>query len=134
MIPGLGRGGLDPRRMKKMMKQMGINIEELNGVEEVIIKTNSKDYILNYPSVTIMTTQGEKTFQITGKFEIIEKDEHRSIDEGSKSEVLTEPAIPMEDIKLVMDQTNVSEEDAKKALEECDGNPAEAILKLMESL
>ena len=22
MIPGLGRGGLDPRRMKKMMKQL----------------------------------------------------------------------------------------------------------------
>ena len=33
---------------------------------------------------------------------------------------------------MVMNQCNVSKEDAKKALEECNGDIAEAILKLEE--
>jgi nascent polypeptide-associated complex subunit alpha len=130
MIPGFGRGGVDPRRMKKMMKQFGINIEELDDVKEVIIKTRAKDYIFKSPAVTIMTTQGEKTYQITGKPETVEKEGGATSDTISEEPV--EPAIPDEDVKLVMDQTGASEEDAKKALEECDGNPAEAILKLMQ--
>ena len=129
MIPGLGRGGVDPRRMKKMMKQFGINIEELDDVKEVIIKTRSKDIIFKTPAVTIMTTQGEKTYQITGKPETVEKDGGET-----STEETSEPAIPADDVKLVMDQTGASEEDAKKALEECDGNPAEAILKLMQDM
>jgi len=127
MIPGFGRGGADPRRMKKMMKQFGINIEEIDDVSEVIIKTRSKDYVFKSPSVTIMTTQGEKTFQITGKPETVEKDGGETATEEP-----AEPSIPDDDIKLVMDQTGASEEDARAALEECDGNPAEAILKLMQ--
>ena len=40
-------------------------------------------------------------------------------------------SIPNEDIELVASQAGVSHEDAKKALEECGGEPAEAIIKLM---
>jgi nascent polypeptide-associated complex subunit alpha len=116
--------------MKKMMKQFGINIEELDDVQEVIIKTRSKDIVFKGPAVTIMTTQGEKTYQITGNPETVEK-------EGSETqadETADQPSIPADDVKLVMDQTGASEEDAKKALEECDGNPAEAIIKLMQDM
>ena len=45
-----------------------------------------------------------------------------------------EPAgivIPDEDIELVASQANVSPEEALAALEECNGEPAEAIIKLM---
>lgn len=133
-MPGLGRGGLDPRRMKKMMKQFGINIEELDDVKEVIIKTKSKDYVFNTPSVTIMTTQGEKTFQITGKPEILERAAGETLGELATTDEPAEPTIPTDDVKLVMDQTGVSEEEAQQALEECNGNPAEAIIKLMENL
>lgn len=132
MIPGFGRGGADPRRMKKMMKQFGINIEELDDVKEVIIKTRSKDYIFKTPAVTIMTTQGEKTYQITGKPETVEKEGGETGE--SPIEETAGPSIPDDDVKLVMDQTGVSEEEARTALEECDGNPAEAILKLMQDL
>lgn len=133
-MPGFGRGGLDPRRMKKMMKQFGIDIEELDDVQEVLIKTRSKDYVFNTPSVTIMTSQGEKTFQITGKPEILEPGEGELTGELPQDAEPAEPTIPPEDIKLVMEQTNVTEEEARQALEECNGNPAEAILKLMENL
>jgi len=40
-------------------------------------------------------------------------------------------SIPNEDIELVASQAGVSQEKAKAALEECDGEPAEAIIKLM---
>ncbi len=103
--------------MKKMMKQMGIETEEIEGVEEVIIRTVSKEYVFRKADVTKTTIQGQETWQIVGEPEV-----------GEKDEALT---IPAEDIKLVAEKANVSEEEARKALEECDGEPAEAIVKLM---
>jgi nascent polypeptide-associated complex subunit alpha len=41
-----------------------------------------------------------------------------------------EPKIPKEDIALIVEQTGVSEKDAMKALEDTDGDIAEAIMKL----
>ena len=135
MIPGLGRG-MNPHKMKRMMKQMGINIEEFDDVEEIIIRTSDKEYIFDSDvAVTLMVAQGQKTFQIVGNPTV----QPRS--GGSKTESATEeasgddegtPSIPQEDIDLVCSQTGASEEEAKAALEACDGNPAEAILKLME--
>jgi len=37
----------------------------------------------------------------------------------------------MEDIKLVAERAGVSEDEARQALDECGGEPAEAIIKLM---
>ena len=113
-MPG---GRVHPRQMKKMMKQMGIETEEIEGVEEVIIRTVSKEYVFKRADVTKTLIQGQETWQIVGEPEV-----------GEKEEVLT---IPTEDIKLVAEKANVSEEEARKALEECDGEPAEAIVKLM---
>jgi len=45
MFPGLGKG-INPRKMASMMKQMGIDINEVENVEEVIIRTSEKDIIL----------------------------------------------------------------------------------------
>ena len=142
MIPGLGRG-MNPRKMQRMMKQMGINVQEIEDVEKIIIRTSDKDIVFDEDvSVTVMIAQGQKTYQITGnpvvkdrgepESEIIAKADseeakvREEVDEGGPV------AIPQEDIELVCQQTGVSEEEAKEALEACDGNPAEAILKLME--
>ena len=121
MLPGMGRG-MSPRRMKAMMKRAGIDVEEIEGVEEVTIKTSSKEYVIKDAYVTLMKMHGQNTFQIVGEPKIIEK-------EG----VSEKESIPDEDVKLVMEQTNVSEEEARAALEECGGNPAEAIIKLMSN-
>ncbi len=119
MFPG---GRVNPRQMKAMMKRMGISQEDIDDVEEIVIKTRSKEYIFHEAVVSIMTVQGQKTFQIVGEPEVS--------DRGVGDE---KHAGHSEDIELVIQQTGVSEEEARKALEECDGQPAEAILKIMSS-
>jgi len=121
MIPGMR--GMNPRQMKQMMKRLGIEQEELAGVEEVIIRTNSTEYVVRNASVQMIVAQGQKTFQVAGDVE--------ERDRGEGSGAPAGPSIPEEDIMLVAGQANVSPEQARKALEECDGQPAEAILKLM---
>lgn len=111
-------GRTNPRQIQRMMRQLGIEVEEINDVIEVVIKTKNKELLFKNPSVTSMLAQGQRTFQIIGNPVIKEKEEKLKISE--------------EDIKLVSEQANVSEEIARKALEETDGNPAEAILKLIK--
>ncbi len=108
--------GMNPRQMRKLMKQMGIKMEELEGVTEVVIRMEGKEIILRDPVVTVITAQGEKSYQIVP---------------GSE-EVKAVVTIPEEDIKLVMEQAGVDYEAAKRALKEADGDLAEAILKLTE--
>ncbi|NJF25695.1 nascent polypeptide-associated complex protein [Thermococcus sp. Bubb.Bath] len=108
--------GMNPRQMKKLMKQMGIKMEELEGVEEVVIRMKGKEIVLKDPAITVIIAQGEKSYQIVPGSEEVR-------------EVLE---ISEEDIKLVMEQAGVDYEAAKKALEEAKGDLAEAILKLTE--
>ncbi|HHD15780.1 MAG: nascent polypeptide-associated complex protein [Deltaproteobacteria bacterium] len=108
-------GRMNPRQMERMMRKMGLNMEELKDVRKVVIETGSKEIVIENPAVTIMNVQGERTFQIQGKV--------------SERSLGTE--IPEEDIQLVMDQTGADRASALKALEESEGEPAEAIIKLM---
>ena len=138
MMPGMGRG-FRPQQMRRMMKQAGLSIDEIEGVEEVIIRTSTKEYIFKDAAVSIMTVQGQETYQVTGEPEIVERAAREA---GKGKEVLADDVdvevsegydIPEADVSLVAEQANVSKEEARKALDECDGNPAEAILKLLES-
>ncbi|ACS32829.1 nascent polypeptide-associated complex protein [Thermococcus gammatolerans] len=108
--------GMNPRQMKKLMKQLGIKMEELEGVKEVVLKLEGKEIVLRNPVVTVMVVQGEKTYQIVP---------------GSE-EVREVIEIPEEDIELVMEQAGVDRETALKALKETKGDIAEAILQLTE--
>ena len=102
---------MNPKQMEKMMKQMGIKSENISA-EEVIIKTEDKEIIISNPQVTKVKMGGQETFQIVGQ--ISER----------KKEKFSE-----DDVKMIVEQTSSSEEDAKKALEET-GDIAEAIMKL----
>ena len=104
----------NPKQMKKMMKQMGIDMEEMEA-EEVIIKTKTEELIFKNPSVTKISAKGVETFQIVGSYEVIERIE-----------------ISEEDVKLVAEQAGVSLEEARKALIESKGDIAEALIKLTE--
>ncbi len=104
------------KQMKKMMKQMGIDIEELDA-EEVIIRTSTEELIFKNPSVTKISGRGIEMFQVTGSYEVVKR----------------KPEISEEDVRLIMEQAGVSEEVARKALEESGGDLAEALLKLQES-
>jgi nascent polypeptide-associated complex subunit alpha len=111
MIPGMG-GGLDPKQMQRAMRQMGIDSKEISA-NRVIIEQDTKKIVIEDPQVTLITMQGQKSFQIAGK-------------------VIEQAQINDDDIKMVAESANCSEEDAKNALEQNDGDIAEAILKLQE--
>lgn len=100
-------GGMNPRNMGRMMKQLGIKNEEINA-SKVIIESEGKKLVFENPQVQLMVMQGQKTYTIIG-------------DPKEESE------IPNEDVELVSEQANVSKEEAKKALEESNGDIAEAI-------
>ena len=121
MIPG---GRVNPRQMRQAMKRMGIEQEELNGVEEVIIKTADKEYVIRGAAVTAITAQGQKIWQVIGEPIVRPR-------EGAAKKEEKPSAIPDEDVKLVAEKAGVSEAEALKALEECGGEPAEAIIRLM---
>ncbi len=106
---------MNPKQMKKMMKQMGIEMEELDA-EEVIIRTSTEELIFKNPTVSKISARGVETFQVMGAYEVVKR------------------ALPIneEDVKLIMEQANVDEETARKALEEAEGDIAEALMKLQE--
>jgi nascent polypeptide-associated complex subunit alpha len=103
-----------------MMQRMGMSMDAVQDVEQVIIKTSSKEIVIEQPEVAILQMQGQKIFQVTGG-KITEKAAER------KAPAL---AIAEEDVRLVADQTGKSVEEARKALEECEGDLAKAILLL----
>jgi len=113
MMPGMP-GRMNPRQMNQMMKRFGINVKEIENVEQIIIRTNTKEYVFDEAAVTVMEAQGQKTYQITGNPRVVER----------------KVGIPKEDIDLVVEQTGKTAEEAKKALEETKGDIAEAIMKL----
>lgn len=105
-------GGLDPKKMQAMMKQMGIKSEDIQS-SKVTIETSSGAIIIDEPQVVKVTMQGQESFQISGK-------------------ARTEERVSAEDIKMVMEQAGCSEEEAKAALEKSNGDIAEAILSLSQ--
>ena len=109
-------GNINPRQMNQMMRRLGISVKNIDNVKKIIIQTDTKEYVFKEAEVTIMDAKGQKTYQIIGNPIIRDRS-----DDTLK-----------EDIKLVMDQTGKSEEEAKKALEESNGDIAEAILKLSQ--
>jgi nascent polypeptide-associated complex subunit alpha len=119
MIPG---GRVNPRQMRQAMKRMGIEQEELDGVEEVIIRTASKEYVIRDANVTAMTAQGQKIWTIVGEPIVRDRAGAKKPTESAA------PSIPEED---VAEKAGVSEDEARKALVECGGEPAEAIIRLM---
>ncbi len=111
---------INPREAKRMMQRMGLSMDAIPNVEQVIIKTSSKEISIEDPEVAILEMQGQKIFQVTGG-----KITERAPERGAAA-----ATIPEEDVKLVADQTGKSLEEARKALEECEGDLAKAILLL----
>ena len=94
------------------MKQMGISQEEIPA-ERVIIESGQKKIIINDPSVMKIKMQGQTNFQISGDITEEEKEDNT-----------------VEDIKTLMEKTNCTEEEAKNALAENNGDLTEALLSL----
>jgi len=107
--------GLDPKKMQAVMKQMGMSQEEIDA-KRVIIECEDKNIIIENPSVMKIKMQGQTNFQISGDI---------SEQSAEESEDTTQ-----EDIETIIEKTGCSKEEAKQALEEANGDLAEAILNL----
>ena len=130
MIPGAPR---NQRQMELMMRRLGMATEELPGVEEVVVRTKTKEHVFHAPEVTILTVQGVRTYQVVGTPEV------RPRTPAGPAPTSAAPAAassapagpPDEDVRLVMEQANVSREEAVEALLQANGEPAEAILRIL---
>lgn len=116
MIPGAGMNPKQLKQMQRAMKQMGMDMKDIKGATEVIIKFKDKEIVISNPKVNLMDFMGQKTYQITGK--------------PKERKLETELEIPEDDIELVSAQTGVSKEEAEKALKDTNGDLAEAIMRL----
>jgi len=116
MIPGI-----NPKQMKAAMKQMGIAQVDVDATR-VIIELEDKKLVFNNPSLAKVKAMGQETWQLSGNY--VEEPINSSEDEVIE--------ITQEDLDTIMSQTNCTEEEAMKALEDTEGDLAEAIIKISE--
>lgn len=110
-------GNIDPKKIQAMMKQMGINQEEIPASRVIIDKDDGR-IIIDNPQVVKVKMQGQETFQISG--DIREETEQEESEE-----------VKMEaDIKNIAEQTGVSEDIVAIELEKNKGDIAETIIAL----
>ena len=122
---GGGGGGLNPRKMEQMMKQMGIDVEDIDA-EEVIIRTAEHDLVFSDAEVTKMDARGQETYQVIGSPEKVEAGSAG----GAEADDDAGSSIPDDDVELVAMRADVSEDEAREALEATDGDLAAAVESL----
>ena len=109
---------ISSRTARRMMQRMGMEVEEIRNATQVIIKTPSKEIVIDNPEVSVTKIQNQKIFQIMGGV-------------VTERKIVTE-IILAEDVKLVAQQANVSIDASRKALESTKGDLAQAILLLAQ--
>jgi len=129
MLPG-GGGGMNDRKMQQMMKQMGIDMQELDA-QEVIIRTPDEELVFTDADVQRMDAQGQQTYTIVGE------PESRAPGEGGASEAddaaaesSDDSGVEDGDVEIVAQRAGASEDEAREALEATDGDLAAAIARL----
>lgn len=100
------------------MKQMGIQQVDVDNVERVEVICSDRKYIIEPAQVSKVNMMGQQTWQVVG---------------GAREESLdTAAEISEEDVATVAETAGVSEDVARTAIEEAEGDLAAAILKLQE--
>jgi nascent polypeptide-associated complex subunit alpha len=103
---------MDPQKMQEMLKKLGMKMDNIQA-NQVIIKTDSGDITIDEPQVIKTTMKGQVVFQVSGNV---------------KEKTFTD-----EDVKLIVEQTNVKDEEKiKKLLQQNNGDVAKTIIQLKE--
>lgn len=115
-------GPRELRRMQeRMMSSLGVSMKELGTAREVMIMLEDKRIRISNPSIVALDTAAGKIYQIIGG-EVVEEQAIET------KQAAYEPS--PEDIALVAMQAGVTEEQARVALIEAEGDLAKAILAL----
>ncbi len=101
----------NPNNMEKMMKQMGMDMDEVPATRVTVETKDGTELVFESPELNKIEVQGQTMFQLQG--------EYTEQDAGPDQE----------DVELVMEKTGASEDDAVKALEEHD-DLTDAIMSL----
>ena len=107
-------GGMNPAKMQGMMKKMGISQTELP-VRKVIFEMDDGNLVIEDPAVVKIMMQGQESYQVTGE----------AVEENTES-------FSDEDVEMVVEKSGKSIEEVKAALENAEGDIAEAIISLKE--
>jgi nascent polypeptide-associated complex subunit alpha len=110
MIPGM-----NSKQAQQMMKKMGISQQEIEA-EQVIIRCGDHNLVIDSPQVAKVNMMGQDMFQITGQ--------------ARQESISQDIEISQEDVQTVMEQAQVDEDTARKAITQYNGDLAEAILSL----
>ena len=116
---------ISSRQARRLMSQMGMQVEEIRDTRQVIIKTSKKEIVIDNPEVSVTRMQGQDVYQVMGG-SVTERAVQESVEEQP-------PVIPEEDVHLVAQQAGVAVEAARKALEAAEGDLAQAILNLTQT-
>jgi nascent polypeptide-associated complex subunit alpha len=98
--------------MQQMMKQMGMDMDEIDA-DKVEIHIGDKKLVFENPGVNKIDMQGQEMFQLQGDYT------EETVDTGPDQE----------DIELVKEKTGCSDEEAREALQDAE-DVAEAVMQL----
>ncbi len=133
---------INPNELRKMLKRMGVgnlNVEELSAAKVVIYLRNGSVLEVPNPNVAAIKMQGMVIYQVQASERDVKTTPSSPQQQAapaqssiimSRPPTAPEPAVSEEDVRLIMDQTGATRDDAVKALKESGGDLAEAILKL----
>lgn len=125
---GGGGGGLDPRKMQKMMEQMGIDMDEFDAERVEISLTDGDQLIFDEAEVTKMEARGQSTYMVVGEPDRQEGTANSGTNSTDSEE--SELTIPQSDIDIVVERTGSNDEEARQALVAEEGDLAAAISRL----
>ena len=103
---------MNPKKIQGMMKKMGISQIPINA-RRVTIECEDSNIIIDEPSVVKVNMQGQENYQISGEAR-----------EESTQEFTDQ------DVDMVIEKTNKSEEEVRKTLVKNQGDIAESIIEL----
>ena len=143
--------GINPREVRRLLRRFGIqdlNLEEVSNVTKVIIYLGDGSSIeINRPVVARMRIQGLSIYQVQASDSDVKVVKpQQAIPQPRPSLIIQQPQqqaalTPVtestkqyepseDDIKLVMEETGCTREEAIKALRETNGDIAEAIVRI----
>ncbi len=100
--------------MAQMMKQMGVDMDEIDA-DKVEVHIGDQKLVFSNPSLSKIDAQGNEIFQLQGNY--------------SKEEKSGEEEVAEEDIDLVVEKTGADRDEAEEALKDSD-EVADAIMQL----
>lgn len=119
--------GQDPSQIKNMMQQMGIDLEEMNATQVVIETEDGEELVFENVDVNKMQGQGQEVYQVLGSPQTRNSGTQQDGNDQQDNTVEENSGVTEEDVELVANRAGVDEETALEALEECDGDLADAI-------